>query len=82
VRDPKILLVLEGLIEPGTRGDPESPFRWICKSTRTRKMEEGEDHPDRAAQFRDINVEVKRVLAKDMPVISVDTKKKGNCSGL
>src|ERR1700674_5857899 len=33
-RDPKILVSLERLIEPGTRGDPESPLRWICKSTR------------------------------------------------
>ena len=107
VRDPKILVALERLIEPGTRGDPESPLRWICKSTRTlagelthqkhpvshekvaqllraqdyslqsnRKMEEGEDHPDRDAQFRHINAEVKRALARGMPVISVDTKKK------
>jgi len=25
---------LERLIEPGTRGDPESPLRWTCKSVR------------------------------------------------
>ena len=25
---------LNVLIEPGTRGDPESPLRWTCKSTR------------------------------------------------
>ena len=24
--------MLEQLIEPGTRGDPESPLRWTCKS--------------------------------------------------
>jgi hypothetical protein len=24
---------LEGLVEPTTRGDPESPLRWTCKST-------------------------------------------------
>lgn len=35
VRDPKLLVLLENLIEPETRGDPESPLRWICKSTRT-----------------------------------------------
>jgi len=34
-RDPRLLAVLDGLIEPGTRGDPESPLRWACKSTRT-----------------------------------------------
>ena len=41
-----------------------------------RKTEEGEDHPDRDAQFRHINLCVKRTLAVGMPVISVDTKKK------
>jgi len=107
VRDPKLLTSLESLIEPETRGDPESPLRWICKSTRAlaaqltrkkhpvshekvaqllrdqnyslqsnRKTEEGEDHPDRDAQFRYINAQVKRALATGIPVISVDTKKK------
>ncbi len=105
--DPKLLVSLERLIEPVTRGDPESPLRWICKSTRNlaaeltrhkhpvshekvaqllraqnyslqsnRKTEEGADHPDRDAQFRHINAQVKRALATGMPVISVDTKKK------
>jgi hypothetical protein len=32
--DPGLLAALEGLIEPTTRGDPESPLRWTCKSTR------------------------------------------------
>jgi hypothetical protein len=107
VRDPDILISLENLIEPQTRGDPESPLRWICKSTRTlaaqltqqkhrishekvaqllrdqnyslqsnRKTKEGDDHPDRDAQFRHINAEVKRALTQGIPVISVDTKKK------
>ena len=107
VHDPKLLASLERLIEPETRGDPESPLRWICKSTRTlaseltgqkhpvshekvaqllrdqhyslqsnRKTEEGADHPDRDAQFRHINEQVKRALATGMAVISVDTKKK------
>ena len=35
VRDPRLLVALERLIEPGTRGDPETPLRWTCKSTRT-----------------------------------------------
>lgn len=34
-RDPGLLSALDRLIEPGTRGDPETPLRWICKSTRT-----------------------------------------------
>ncbi len=29
-----MLAALEGLIEPTTRGDPESALRWTCKSTR------------------------------------------------
>ena len=78
-------------MEPLTRGDPESPLRWTCKSTRAlaeeldarrairsamrrsrsscvrwatacqsnRKTEEGDDHPDRDAQFRHINEQVR-----------------------
>jgi Rhodopirellula transposase DDE domain len=41
-----------------------------------RKTEEGQDHPDRDAQFRHINAAVKRYLREGSPVISVDTKKK------
>jgi len=105
--DPGLTKALESLVEPLTRGDPMSPLRWTCKSTRTlarelthaehpishekvaqllwekgyslqgnRKTEEGKDHPDRDAQFRHINREVSRAMAKEQPVISVDTKKK------
>lgn len=42
----------------------------------TQKMLEGESHPDRDAQFRHINQEVKAFQARGQPVISVDTKKK------
>ena len=107
VSDPTILSSLEAIIDCQTRGDPQSPLRWICKSTRAialalskkrhpvshtkvaqllhelnyslqsnRKTEEGEDHPDRDAQFRHINAAVKTCLAQNIPVISVDTKKK------
>lgn len=41
-----------------------------------RKAQEGADHPDRDAQFRYINRQVRRALTKRWPVISVDTKKK------
>jgi hypothetical protein len=98
--DPRLAGALERLIAPDTRGDPESPLRWTCKSTRTlaaqltrhkhsvshmkvaqilhaegyslqgnRKTEEGDDHPDRDAQFRHINAQVKRTLAKGAPII-------------
>jgi hypothetical protein len=32
--DPGLMAALEALIEPTTRGDPDSPLRWTCKSTR------------------------------------------------
>jgi hypothetical protein len=107
VTDPQLVERLEAMIDSQTRGDPESPLRWICKSTRAiaqaltwrrhpvshakvaqilhdlgyslqsnRKTEEGQDHPDRDAQFRYISREVKRCLAQGHLVISVDTKKK------
>ena len=92
-QDPSIVRALDQLIEPETLGDPESPLRWVCKSTRSlsvelgrqqhpishakvaqllheqnyslqsnRKTEEGEDPPDRDAQFRHINKQVKEAL--------------------
>ncbi|PJB31409.1 MAG: ISAzo13 family transposase, partial [Deltaproteobacteria bacterium CG_4_9_14_3_um_filter_65_9] len=33
-RDPTLRSDLEALIEPTSRGDPESPLRWTCKSIR------------------------------------------------
>jgi hypothetical protein len=33
-KDPTLLSDLEALVEPATRGDPESPLRWTCKSVR------------------------------------------------
>jgi hypothetical protein len=106
--DPELDGALELLVDPVTRGDPESPLRWTAKSTtqlaaalteqghavsaRTvgrllnaagyslqsnRKTKEGEDHPDRNAQFEHINAMVKRFQQRGQPVISVDTKKKG-----
>ena len=32
--DPQLVQALEALIDPDTRGDPMSPLRWTCKSTR------------------------------------------------
>jgi hypothetical protein len=31
---PGLTRTLERLVEPGSRGDPQSPLRWTCKSTR------------------------------------------------
>jgi Rhodopirellula transposase. len=104
---PDIKRRLEALVEPLTRGDPESPLRWTCKSTRhladklsraglkisdrsvamllkemkyslqgNQKTVEGNQHPDRNAQFEHINAEVTGAMAQGQPVISVDTKKK------
>jgi hypothetical protein len=106
-RDTAVVRDLEKLVEPVTRGDPESPLRWTCKSVRrlaqelnrqghaisypvvaellrglgyslqaNRKSKEGDNHPDRNAQFEYINRQVKRFLASKQPVVSVDTKKK------
>src|SRR5215472_15659505 len=33
-QDPKLIEALEALIEPTTRGEPESPLRWTTKSLR------------------------------------------------
>jgi len=34
LKDPNLLRDLERLLEPVTRGDPQSPLRWTCKSVR------------------------------------------------
>jgi hypothetical protein len=39
--DPSLLRALEALVEPVTRGDPMSPLRWTCKSTRQLAAELG-----------------------------------------
>ena len=106
-KDPLLKKDLEGLLEPVTRGDPESPLLWTCKSVRklsqelnrmghktshnlvaellkemgyslqaNKKTLEGTSHPDRNAQFEYINQKVKEHQASELPVISVDTKKK------
>ena len=105
--NPDLLEALETLVEPTTRGDPQSPLRWTSKSTRhlaeelnrqgygigerkvadllhrlgyslqaNAKTLEGGRHPDRNAQFEYVNVQSKKFLARGLPAISVDTKKK------
>jgi hypothetical protein len=36
---PEVWPKLEHLVDPVTRGDPESPLRWTCKSTHTLSAE-------------------------------------------
>src|SRR3989304_5608253 len=44
--DPGLQAALERLIEPATRGDPQSPLRWTCKSTTRLAVElTGQGHP-------------------------------------
>jgi Rhodopirellula transposase DDE domain len=46
VIDPGIKASLERLVEPESRGDPQSPMRWTCKSTRRLAQElTAEGHP-------------------------------------
>lgn len=46
VLDPGLPRALEGLVEPLARGDPASPLRWTCKSTRALAAElRAQDHP-------------------------------------
>lgn len=46
VVDPGLLAAIKNLIEPVTRGDPESPLLWTCKSTRRLAAElAAEGHP-------------------------------------
>lgn len=106
-KEPGLVEALKKLIEPFTRGDPESPLLWVAKSLRTlaseltklgfkvshktvrelltgmeyslqgnKKVIEGGKHPDRNAQFENINSQVKELLSNNNPVISVDAKKK------
>ena len=105
--DPSLLGDLKRLVDPDTRGDPESPLRWSSKSLgklagalvaaghevsdRTvgkllrglgfrlhanQKTREGNDHPDRDAQFGHINETVRSALAAGEPTISIDAKKR------
>ena len=108
VAHPEVWPAIEKLVDPVTRGDPESPLRWTCKSTHVLSAElftrhgiracdktvakllrdhgyslqapnksvEGTQHPDRNAQFEHINAKAEACIARGVPVISVDTKKK------
>jgi Rhodopirellula transposase DDE domain len=42
-QDQRLLKALDALVEPTTRGDPMSPLRWTCKSTRRLAKELGQE---------------------------------------
>ncbi len=75
-KDPRLLPDLEALVEPTTRGDPQSPLRWTCKSVRhLAQALQAQGHAV-SRTFGYINTQVTTALAEEQPVISVDTKKK------
>ncbi|MFZ2956174.1 MAG: ISAzo13 family transposase [Candidatus Ozemobacteraceae bacterium] len=44
--NPSLIKALDGLVEPDTLGDPESPLRWTCKSLRLLAQElQARGHP-------------------------------------
>src|SRR3972149_206690 len=49
---PALLHALEELIAPATRGDPESPLKWTCKSVRN--LEEGLKESGHAISYRTV----------------------------
>jgi len=50
--DPSLLVDLEKLLEPVTRGHPESPLRWTCKSVR--KLAEELQHQGHRTSYRSV----------------------------
>src|SRR6516164_7762249 len=50
--DPSLLVDLERLLEPVTRGDPESPLRWTCKSVR--KLAEELERQGHSTSYRSV----------------------------
>jgi transposase len=50
--DPTLARALEALVEPTTRGDPQSPLRWTCKSTR--KLAEELQRQDHRVGYRTV----------------------------
>ncbi|MGH2588139.1 MAG: ISAzo13 family transposase, partial [Dehalococcoidia bacterium] len=60
VADPALVETLEGLIDAQTRGDPESPLRWIGASTRAiaaalRRQHHGVSHTTVAQLLHDLD---------------------------
>jgi hypothetical protein len=60
ISDPGLLAALEAMLDGHTRGDPQSPLRWICKSTRAIARQLGRhkhpvSHVKVAQMLRDLN---------------------------
>ena len=55
VVNPNVKAALERLVEPECRGDPQSPLRWTCKSTRRLAQElTAQGHPVGASTVRQL----------------------------
>ena len=67
-RDLTLLGDLEQLIEPLTRGDPESPLRWTCKSLRKLAGELVE----RGHEVHEADMRVEELLARNVPRSATD----------
>ena len=53
--DSELIKAMEQLVEPATRGDPESPLRWTCKSTRRLAKElTAQGHPISRTRVADL----------------------------
>jgi hypothetical protein len=50
--DHSLLADLEALVDPETRGDPQSPLRWTCKSTR--KLADGLKYRGHSVGYRTV----------------------------
>ena len=51
-KDSSLLEDLDGLVDPVTRGDPESPLRWTCKSVR--RLAEELQHEGHAVSYQTV----------------------------
>jgi Rhodopirellula transposase DDE domain len=66
-KDPKLLSDLEALVEPTSRGDPEQPLRWTCKSLR-----------QLAGELKTQGHQVSHTLVGEL-LVGLDYSLQGNC---
>ena len=68
--DPDLIKTLDSLIEPTTRGDPMSPLRWTCKSTRKLAQElTRKNHPISHSRVSDLLHKMKYSLQSNKKTI-------------